>query len=434
MNIVCGTDFSAPAAEAASLAALIARRLDRPLLLVHVLDTRGVMFNQATVLEALQRQAAERLDGEVARLRALGARVEPLVFEGWPDEGLLRAAAERGAELLLLSATGAGASPRSLLGSTAERVSGRADAPLLMVRDAGRLRQWLEGGRALKVVCGVDASLASEAAIEWLRRLRLIAPCELVATSVEEAQDEGAQARLRERLERRLGPDAARVADAPPGHDIAARIAALAAKESADLVVVGSHQRHGLDRALHGSVSIGLMRTTEANVLVAPVSIAERLAPTPAGRGRRVLIATDLSPHGRRAARLALAMLPQGAQVRLMTVVHQRTMSAAPLAVRATDPGQQSRYAAWQEECRAQLRALLPVDLQARGLSVETDVVEAEDPAEAIVAAADAIDADLVCLGTAGRTGIAASLLGSVAQRVLGRSRRPVMLVPERDD
>jgi nucleotide-binding universal stress UspA family protein len=117
-----------------------------------------------------------------------------------------------------------------------------------------------------------------------------------------------------------------------------------------------------------------------------------------------------------------------------MTVVHQRTMPAAPLAVRATDPGQQSRYAAWQEECRAQLRALLPADLQARGLSVETDVVEAEDPAEAIVAAADAIDADLVCLGTAGRTGIAASLLGSVAQRVLGRSRRPVMLVPERDD
>ena len=434
MNIVCGTDFSAPAAEAAGLAALIARRLDRPLLLVHVLDTRGVMFNQAAVLEALQRQAAERLDEEVARLRAMGARVEPLVFEGWPDEGLLRAAAERRAEILLLSATGAGASPHSLLGSTAERVSGSADAPLLMVRDAGRLRQWLEGVRALKVLCGVDASLASEAAIEWLRRLRLIAPCELVAASVDAEQDEAAHARLRERLERRLGPDAARIAAAPPGDGVAARLAALAAEESADLVVVGSHQRHGLDRALHGSVSAGLMRTANANVLVAPASIADRLAPPPAGHGRRVLIATDLSPHGRRAAKLALSMLPQGARVRIMTVVHPRTMPSAPLAVQAGDPGQQVRYAAWREQCRGELRALLPADLQARGLSVETDVVEGEDPAEAIVAAADAIDADLVCLGTAGRTGIAASLLGSVAQRVLGRSRRPVMLVPERGD
>ena len=429
MNIVCGTDFSAPAAEAATLAALFARRLDRPLLLVHVLDTRGVMFNQAAVLEAMQRAAAERLDDEVRRLRALGARVEALVFEGWPDEGLLQAAAERGAELILMSATGAGASPQSLLGSTAERVSSRADAPVLVIRDPARLRSWLEGARPLTVLCCVDASPASEAAIEWARRLRLLAPCSLIATGIDDT--EGAQARLCERLERRLGSGDARLVEAPPGEDVVARIAALAERESADLVVVGSHQRRGLDRALRGSVSIGLMRAAGANLLVAPASVADRLPP--ASHGQRVLIATDLSPHGRHAARFALAMLPQGARVRLMTVVHPRTMPAAPLAVRAEDPGQRARYDAWQAECRTELRALLPADLQPRGISVETEVAEGEDAAAVIVATADAIDADLVCLGTAGRTGLAASLLGSVAQRVLGRSRRPVMLVPQRE-
>jgi nucleotide-binding universal stress UspA family protein len=33
-------------------------------------------------------------------------------------------------------------------------------------------------------------------------------------------------------------------------------------------------------------------------------------------------------------------------------------------------------------------------------------------------------------MGTAGRTGLAAALLGSVAQDVLRHSRRPVLLVP----
>ncbi|HWS74631.1 MAG TPA: universal stress protein [Quisquiliibacterium sp.] len=431
MSVVCGTDFSAPAGEAAALAAVIARRLDRPLLLVHVLDTRGVLFNQAAVLEALQRGAADRMGAEVARLESLGARVEARVFEGWPDEGLLGAAEERGAELIVLSATGSGRSAHGLLGNTAERVSGKARAPLLMVRDAGPLRAWLEGGPALKVLCGVDDSMASEAAIEWLRRLRLMAPCELLAANID---DGGHAARgLEDRLQRRLGPGAARLVAAPEGVSTASRLAELAAQESADLIVVGSHQRHGLDRALHGSVSIELMRGAPASVLVAPASLADRLPPPPATAGRRVLVATDLSPHGKRAARWALGMLPPGSRIRLLTIVHPRRMPSAPTAYAADDPAQRLRYEAWRDQCRRELEALLPADLQARGLSVEVDAVEGDDAAEAIAAIADAIDADLVCLGTAGRTGLAATLLGSVAQGVLGRSRRPVLLVPDRE-
>lgn len=446
--IVCGTDFSDPAGEVAALAARLAHKLDRPLRLVHVLDTRGVMFNQATVLEALQRNAAQRLDDEVARLRALGAEVQARVYEGWPDEGLLRCAQECGAEITVLSAVGARGPARGSLGRTAERVAGRTRAPLLVVREAEPLQQWLAGRRTLKILCGFDTSAASEPAIEWLRRLRQAGPCELVAASVHDPQREAErlgidqtpaanpdapeQVRravthsLRDRLQRVLGRDAVRLIVAPFRGSPAARLAELAVEEGADLVVVGSHQRQGLDRALQGSVSTMLMRHSAASVLVVPGALAQRM-PAPADTGgRRVLVATDLSPLGNRAARFAFGMLPVGSRVRLVTVQPPRQAVPALVQSAAAD--------ALLEQWRHELQALVPAESAARGLSVEIDVIEAEDPAEAIRAAAERIDADLVCMGTTGRTGLSAALLGSVAQAVLRSCRRPVMLVPARDD
>jgi len=53
-------------------------------------------------------------------------------------------------------------------------------------------------------------------------------------------------------------------------------IPAVAASEGAGLVVVGSHGRHGLSRALLGSVAESIVRSSEVPVVVV------RLQPTPA--------------------------------------------------------------------------------------------------------------------------------------------------------
>jgi nucleotide-binding universal stress UspA family protein len=50
-------------------------------------------------------------------------------------------------------------------------------------------------------------------------------------------------------------------------------------------------------------------------------------------------------------------------------------------------------------------------------------------PWEEINAAADEIDADLIVLGTHGRKGFSRALLGSVAERVIRTSTRPVVTV-----
>jgi nucleotide-binding universal stress UspA family protein len=51
-------------------------------------------------------------------------------------------------------------------------------------------------------------------------------------------------------------------------------------------------------------------------------------------------------------------------------------------------------------------------------------------PAREIVAHAEKIGADLIVIGTHGRGGIAHAVLGSVAERVVQKARRPVLAVP----
>ena len=55
------------------------------------------------------------------------------------------------------------------------------------------------------------------------------------------------------------------------------------------------------------------------------------------------------------------------------------------------------------------------------------------DPALAIVRTARKLSADMVVMGTHGRAGTEAFWEGSVAARVIARSRVPLLLVPLRD-
>ena len=79
MAIVCGTDFSSSAAEAATIAALLAARLEEPLFLLYALDELAdfrVDAEAARAYESVFDLARRRLPVEADRLRAHGAKVE----------------------------------------------------------------------------------------------------------------------------------------------------------------------------------------------------------------------------------------------------------------------------------------------------------------------------------------------------------------------
>ncbi len=91
------------------------------------------------------------------------------------------------------------------------------------------------------------------------------------------------------------------------------------------------------------------------------------------------------------------------------------------------------RTSALPEGARAQLEeALRTVTASVFGAEAESVTTELAvgRPVEQIIAHARAFRADLVVVGTTGRTGALRLLLGSVAEKVVRRATLPVLTVP----
>lgn len=183
----------------------------------------------------------------------------------------------------------------------------------------------------------------------------------------------------------------------------------------ADLVVLGTHGRTGLARALIGSVAARILATAPCPVL------SVRRRPRTAS-ARRVLFATDFSDASQPAWKQALALARANrARLRILHVV-------APLAL---EQGARWAYA----EAEAQIRANARKQLQALGRKARQAGVRAEGlllrgvPREAIVRAARSMKGAWIVVGTHGRTGLAGAFLGSVAARVVATAPCPVLTV-----
>ncbi len=68
--------------------------------------------------------------------------------------------------------------------------------------------------------------------------------------------------------------------------------------------------------------------------------------------------------------------------------------------------------------------------IRAVGIPAEELVVEAGSPHEGILKVAVERDADVIVMGTHGRTGLVRAVIGSVADKVVRHSQVPVVLVP----
>jgi nucleotide-binding universal stress UspA family protein len=139
---------------------------------------------------------------------------------------------------------------------------------------------------------------------------------------------------------------------------------------------------------------------------------------------KRILLAVDRSPRADAVATIA-AETARGAHA-AVCLLH-----VAPEPTEVRDPrGQVVVYADQEtESLRSQgLDYLHGLEPHFAGLPVES-VVRFGDPVAQILDEAEAFGADLIVVGTAGRSGIGRVLLGSVAERVFGRATVPVMLV-----
>ncbi|HSG80841.1 MAG TPA: universal stress protein [Gemmatimonadota bacterium] len=196
------------------------------------------------------------------------------------------------------------------------------------------------------------------------------------------------------------------------------------AKSDADLLVMATHGRAGLERAWLGSVADEVVHHVKLPVLmIRPQTEGDRQADV---RFRHLLIATD----GSRAAAAAVQQAVQvarlfKARLTLLRVVAVPAGLSSPYIPHAASMDRKITEER-KEEAEAfleQLAAQLDV-----GTELKTRVVQAYHPARGILDAIAELGCDLVSVGTHRRTRLARIVLGSVADKVVRAAEVPVLI------
>ncbi|MCC6928123.1 MAG: universal stress protein [Gemmatimonadaceae bacterium] len=312
MPILCGTDFSPAATGAVDAAVAIARRARLPLSLVHaeghplhlsaLPDTSHGMRDAA----ARHAQVLERLERAVAAARTHDVVADGTLDARSADVALLDRARHPGVELLVLGALGHTALERLLLGSVAERVTMSSPRPVIVVRDGAPWRQWDAHRAPLRVAVAFDSGASARDALAWagwlasLGEVRLSA-CWVVHPAFENerhgASGEGAGIELLPATLDALTSELARrtrevLPDRPVSLQLEANMGRVdgalvdwSRREHADLLVVGSHQRHGFERLWNASISRGLLHHAPMSVAVVPHAMSGAGAAADSGAG-----------------------------------------------------------------------------------------------------------------------------------------------------
>ncbi|WP_248896739.1 universal stress protein [Haloplanus halobius] len=272
--------------------------------------------------------------------------------------------------------------------------------------------------------CGIELARRFDAAVSVVHVLEADVPPMIDVEPPEDPGREALDEEPRQALER--AETQAADADVPcrtavePGrpHE---RIVERAAESDADLIVMGTHGRTGLERLLIGSVTERVLRTSDVPVLTTRADGTSAFD--------AVLVPTDGSDCAARATDHALAIADRyDATVHALSVVDVQSIAGAYHGGTVSAEFIDSLSRERQEAADA-----VAEQARERGVDVETTVLEGS-PGRTITDYADEHGIDLVSMGTHGRSGVSRYLLGSVTERVLRTFPGPVLTAPPDTD
>ncbi len=213
--------------------------------------------------------ARDYLADRAADLTARGLRVATDVRYGDVAEQLVAAAAQHGADLILLTTHGRHGLARAWYGSATEDVVAKSPVPVLVLRADEALPQRLQ-----TLLVPLDDTPGSAAALTIARAAALAPAAALVLLRVvpplprwEETMRQGAATALDE-IARDLGRQGIAARGQAAIGPVAATIIATADEVEADLIVMGTRALVGPRRALFGSVADAVVRTAARPVLL----------------------------------------------------------------------------------------------------------------------------------------------------------------------
>lgn len=188
----------------------------------------------------------------------------------------------------------------------------------------------------------------------------------------------------------------------------------VAEREAADLIIVGASRRGAVAGALLGTTPQRVLRASPAPVLVWRRADSEG--------PRRILLTTDLSDHSSAVHETGLDMIEalwdqQDVEIRSLYVAGDEVLLPPPVHQIAMRQHAEARHAEFLKQPRARRRKI--AGAVRLGLAVREIVAEVDD-----------WGADLLVLGTRGRTGVSRFLIGSVAESVSRKASCNVLMIP----
>jgi nucleotide-binding universal stress UspA family protein len=220
---------------------------------------------------------------------------------------------------------------------------------------------------------------------------------------------------------------ASRVTTAILEGEPAPALAGYARETGADLVVMTTHGRGGLERAWLGSVADELIRTLGIPMLV--IRPGEGEAPAP--RLERILVPLDGSRHAEAVLPVALAMASLfDASLALRRVVLPVALMTGPPA--SFPAGIDTELTAIEQRRAQAYLDRLGEQLRGVGARVSGAAVLGRAVCETILAIAHERGPGMVALATRGRGGLRRLLLGSVADKLLRRGDLPMLVTRPR--
>jgi nucleotide-binding universal stress UspA family protein len=281
------TDFSEPAVRALKLAGSLAHREGARLLVLHVTnpvtDAVNVLLDDPSLTR--QRQRLEQLQRE-----APGVPFESRLAFGGAAAEILKTAQETGCNMIVMGTLGRTGLGRLLMGSVAEQVVRNAPCPVVTVNSPPRepaAKAEVSSGTAAPIrtvvhptdfsgPCAEAFRVACELAGDQSARLTVIhvvvpPPMSPINQPMPPPLPEDPRGKLEEllRLAQASAPGLQADYRVERGEkaDAAPRIVGAAQETRCDLIVMGTHGRTGLGRALMGSVAEQVLRTAPCPVV-----------------------------------------------------------------------------------------------------------------------------------------------------------------------
>ncbi len=296
-SIFCATDFSERSSEAALASQALALRFGTTYEIAHVVEDYHIWPGlPKDAIHTLHAGASSRLKQFVDPLIKRGLSPQQTILDATGHESiadcLLKHLEATQPILAVISTHGKSDDSWFSIGSTARRIAHESPVPVLITRTARPFKHWIESEEKIHILGAIDTDDEAQEVLEWMKHFGDAGPCSFTLAYIDKSHsyyyvpqplEEQAitdyvdsltfeECKIREKAKSILGEKADITALAKHNWDgVSDGLLQVAQDAKIDMIILGTHQWHGMRRWLHRSVTTDLINRSEISLLCLPM-------------------------------------------------------------------------------------------------------------------------------------------------------------------